>query len=250
MIRPSGEELSLLTNEPPLSTAVFREGIARVGANFGIDYAAGEGGRPTANAAKALTLLEELRRKGYTDSDFRFALDRFLESCRFPTWTIADFLAASRPKVYPHAWYVRQITGPPEGDGSLDNAALIGCYRAPDVDHPVFGWKDQIGTRLPAWTREDVRKQLEATKEPLRDDIAATIAETKAMLATKASDEQTIRELKSRNAMLEIDLAEARRQLEAERDFVAFYADRLEAAELEIERLMNPQVITASTEGE
>jgi len=132
----------------PVSAQVFAAGIAQVGAIFGIDYI-GKGSEPTPDVLKVRVLWEMIRKRGWSDADFSAALERFIATVRFPTWTPADFIGdvagGTDVKVYPHSWYLEQV------QANKMNAEAIGIYRVDGHNKPVWGWKHEVGAKLPVW---------------------------------------------------------------------------------------------------
>lgn len=146
-----GIDLALVVPSEPLSPAVFAAGVAQIGSIFGVDYVGGKGAEPTPDVLKVRLLWEMLRKRSWTDADFAVALDRFLATVRFATWTPADFFGGNgdsdgvRPKVYPHSWYLAQV------QANKMNAEAIGIYRVDGHNKPVWGWKHEVGAKLPVW---------------------------------------------------------------------------------------------------
>jgi hypothetical protein len=230
-IRETGTDLATLIDEPLLSDRVFAEGMVRVGQNFGINSAGRdpETGRWTNDAEKARLLQAQLRTLGWTDGDFLTALQDFLLRCEFRTWTIAEFLKSARPKVYPYSWYLEQVR-----EGKDDQ---VGRYRAPGIEKPVFGWKHEVGDRLPVFTPAVVAKELPAPVEPIKPETTTAIAEAKLKIAegmnadyekTLTRTQQENAHLRSRNQMLELELKEARQLLELERNQSAMLQEEIE----------------------
>lgn len=213
-LRESGEEISTLTRESPITPAVWREGIARIGANFGVNYIAKDArGNPTADHAKALTLLEELRRKGWTDGDFATALDPFLMTCKFPTWTIADFMT-ERPKVYPWSWYNERTPAERE---------LIGAYALDGHTKPVFGWRHEVGDRLPVWVAPPQIRELAAAPEPMTPEVSAELALAKLAISQGLArdlnkdltrEQQANKHLRAAVDLLKLEVAEKNAEIE------------------------------------
>lgn len=198
-----GIELSLVLPSEPLSQAVFAAGVAKVGSIFGIDYV-GRGGEPTPDVLKVRMLWEMLRKRQWTDAEFTAALDRFLETVRFPTWTPADFFGAEkgsaaelRPKVYPHSWYLAQI------HANKLNADAIGTYRIEGHDKPVWGWKHEIGDRLPVWdaVQQEPIAQLpphHVSHPPADVTRIATLRQSLQMEADLEAAQESLRRLRSK----------------------------------------------------
>ena len=80
---------------------------------------------------------------GITATEFRTRLTEMRRSCKFPSWTPADFWATSVPAVYDHRWYCERLKE------SIGNRRLVGVYATPSG--PVYGWRHEIGALLPAY---------------------------------------------------------------------------------------------------
>lgn len=192
----------------PVSAAVFAAGIAQVGAVFGIDYV-GKGEGITPDVAKVRLLWEMIRKRGWSDADFATALDRFLQTVKFPTWTPADFIGESGNapdvKVYPHSWYLDQIAV------SRTNGEAIGCYQLEGYDRPVWGWRHEVGDHLPAWEAKAAPLQIaeSATDHPPTDDGA----ETRAELLDRLKLEAKVEALERENGRLKTEMESLRKRL-------------------------------------
>ena len=157
----------------PLSQAVFAAGIAQIGSIFGIDYIGRKGEPPTADVLKVRLLWEMLRKRGWTDEQFAAGLDRFLASVRFATWTPADFFggeekAEGKVRVYPYSWYMEQL------QANRLNSEAIGVYRVEGYDKPVWGWRHEVGDRLPEWEWRPAAPQLPAGNPRTQDNGSDT----------------------------------------------------------------------------
>lgn len=147
-----------------LHSLTFAVGMAEIGSNWGIDYSAvdPDTNEPTADKVKALALWDILRADGWTNQQFKDQQRWFVKRVKFPNWSIAEFFgesgngADSTARVYPHSWYLTQI------QANKLNAQAIGTYRVEGYDKPVWGWKHEVGSKLPAWSP--------ATPEPPRPE--------------------------------------------------------------------------------
>ena len=94
-----------------LRPETFAAAIAKIGANYGVDYTAKDAkGEPTENRAKALALWETLKSDGWTDSDFTAQVHTFLKRQSFDRWTIADFVNGTAPPVlHSHVWAAQEM---------------------------------------------------------------------------------------------------------------------------------------------
>jgi hypothetical protein len=93
-----------------LRPETFAAAMAKIGANYGVDYTAKDAqGNPTENRAKALALWETLKSDGWTESDFTAQVHTFLKRQSFDRWTIADFLnGKTPPELHSHVWAAQE----------------------------------------------------------------------------------------------------------------------------------------------
>lgn len=93
-----------------LRPETFAAAMAKIGANYGVDYTAKDAqGNPTENRAKALALWETLKSDGWTESDFTAQVHGFLKRQSFDRWTIADFVNGTTPPVlHSHVWAAQE----------------------------------------------------------------------------------------------------------------------------------------------
>jgi hypothetical protein len=93
-----------------LRPETFAAALAKIGANYGVDYTAKDAqGNPTENRAKALALWETLKSDGWTESDFTAQVHTFLKRQSFDRWTIADFLnGKTPPELHSHVWAAQE----------------------------------------------------------------------------------------------------------------------------------------------
>jgi len=210
----------------PVSAQVFAAGIAQVGAIFGVDYI-GKGSEPTPDVLKVRVLWEIIRKRGWSDADFSAALERFIATVRFPTWTPADFIGdvagGTDVKVYPHSWYLEQV-----GSNKL-NSEAIGCYRLEGIDRPVWGWRHEVGDHLPAWEPKAAPVMLAERVEerkPESGEVAAARAELLDTLKLQAKLEES-----------QWDCARLRRELDTARERLADRSREVAQLEARVVRL-------------
>lgn len=112
----------------------------RATVTFGIDHAEPQ----SLPNLRVWEVWEQAERDGWTASEFRRAVDAFVLRQKFPTWTVADFFAEPRPKVYGHAWYAEQTTA---GRGAeVGRYSVIRPNGEPQV---VWGWRTECDGLLP-----------------------------------------------------------------------------------------------------
>jgi hypothetical protein len=95
--------IALLMGEPSLcddDADAKRELIARLSAAYQINYA----DESSLNFQGAKDLFRRAVLKGWTASEFFQRLDAMTETCRFITWTPADFFASEREQLHNRAW--------------------------------------------------------------------------------------------------------------------------------------------------
>ncbi len=93
-----------------LRPETFAAAMAKIGANYGVDYTALDNdGNPTENRAKSLALWETLKNDGWTESDFTAQVHSFLKRQSFDRWTIADFVnGKTPPELHSHVWAAQE----------------------------------------------------------------------------------------------------------------------------------------------
>lgn len=124
--------LSSLVPVDPLTTDDATYFARRATVTFGIDHAEPH----TVPNQRVWEVWEQAQRDGWSAAEFRRAVDAFVMRQKFPTWTVADFFADPRPRVYGHAWYAEQTTA---GRG-----AEVGRYvveRPNGEPQVVWGWR-------------------------------------------------------------------------------------------------------------
>lgn len=218
----------LVADEAPMDANDLDAMLKQLSATFSHDHFE----EKSLHGKRAIMTFQKAHADGWTKPEFRRRLDTFLRTQKFLTWTVADFFECSRAHVYPYSWYCQQVAPP---TGTAANEPLIGKYRIPGVDKPVFGWKAEVGDRLAVWEPENVAPQLPPPRESLSAETQTMIEVTRENLRLRADLEDAnsqisalTRSLRSRSVQIEdlesrlsaalVDLAEARSEMEQSND--------------------------------
>lgn len=78
-------------------------------------------------------------------------LRSFIQRFEWATFTPAEFFKGGRVGLHDYLWYCKRIEESPA------NAGLIGAYRVPGRAKPMYGWKADVGDRLPLFTPPDLK---------------------------------------------------------------------------------------------
>lgn len=140
----------------------------------------------TVENARCLQVWELAKKQGLTRPEFQAAVEMFLATKPFPNWAPADVLLAKRPKVYPHVWYTDQI------EKNRSSADAIGCFDLKGA--PVWGWKHEVGERLPVWTVEkaSTRGELGDGRPHMEPDTKETFDAMMKRLRQELAEEEPI----------------------------------------------------------
>lgn len=167
-------------------------------ANWGSDFTA----PGSADMRRCFLVWKRAQEDGWGSEEFRSAVDRFIARAKFPTWTIADFFEAKRPKVYGHAWY--RENWPKHG------AEGIGTYEVTVAGErrPVWGLRSECDGLLPVWEDEhvpdeQVQASVESQTEAARDFMAPATRQAYSETMDRLRSELQIEEKREAVAMME-----------------------------------------------
>lgn len=196
---------------------------------YSTDYVNVQDGRPTPDQVKWRELCQQVQRLEWTEEDFLRRVDTFIAENPWQSWKVAEFLTgAALPKVYPHTWYLARCA---EDRG---NAEAIGCYQLPEREKPVFGWKHEIGTQLPAWQppKENAPAALlpaSAPEPPSAGPSMATVLKENLKLQCRVEElERTLDRLKKEMQTLRQERLADQRTIAELQGFEQGYLDTLE----------------------
>jgi hypothetical protein len=152
-------------------------------------------------------LMRRASEKGYTAAEFLQRLDEMVETCKFPTWTPADFFQHKRESLHVYHWMTEEVKKDATATMRLE------AYSVPGVLKPLWryadgekleekhdGWKCVVrcGAHYGDWTpperRIAVATPAEAAEPNEYNDITLAIARSARAEAEIERFKNTVRE--------------------------------------------------------